>query len=103
MENKSTKFTVYSHCTGYISIPYSRLTKMINVGDIIFGSERFLCTSASYTQFRITFVDHWGVYAVPTEEYLAKLSHRKKDKEWYSRAKGHHKFKWCNITAIEFQ
>lgn len=25
------------------------------------------------------------------------------DRTWYPKAKGHHKFKWCHITSIDFK
>lgn len=101
----SESFSVYGYSNHYVDINLKRMVEMLKPGDIICGSERFLCTSANYTSFVVTHVDHWGVLAVPSPKYMVEINKKKErmGKDWYSKAKGHHKFKWCNVSAIEFK
>lgn len=79
-----------------ISIPYIRLRKILEKGDIIDG--HFACnTSAWYVGYRITHIAWWGVYAVPTDEMLAHYS-----EDFRKKIKKHYKFKWENITGVKF-
>jgi len=58
MKKKDTLVSC-GHKEATISIPYIRLRKILEKGDIIDG--RFACnTSAWYVGYRITHIDWWG-------------------------------------------
>lgn len=85
-----------------ISIPNSRLHNILKPGDSIDGRCSKIGISANFVGYRVTHVDHWGVYAVPTDRMLIGL----KDnftQAFIDKCKGHHKFKWCNITGMQLQ
>lgn len=75
-----------------IKIPHSRLAKIIQPDDSIYGFCKRYPVSADYVEYRVTHVSWWGVYAVPTAKMIKGLGTR--------YVKGHVKFKWFNITGV---
>lgn len=94
MKRNSLIASSYKEAT--IEIPYKRLREMLKKGDIIQGWPgcKF---SAYYTGYRVTHIDWWGVFAVPTDEMLEKYKHNFKN-----NIKKHYKFKWQHITGVKF-
>jgi hypothetical protein len=90
MKMKGCSITASTYFENTIKIPFSRLRTMIKKGDIIRGWSGIVRASASYIEYRVTHVDWWGVYAVPTENMLKKLCFKPEMLATYKR---HFKFK----------
>lgn len=89
---KPVEIVAGAYREGAITIPYTRLREMIRKNDIIQGMYACLI-SGPHVGYKVTHVDWWGVYAVPTDEMLQYYPHTKRR---------HYKFKWQNIQGICF-
>lgn len=81
-----------------IKIPYSRLVQILLPKDIIYGSCTQIPVSSDCVEYQVTHVAWWGVYAKPTQRMLDGLR-----TIYIPKHKGHIKFKWQNITGVDFK
>lgn len=100
MKKENTPLSASCYHENTIEIPYSRLRNFIQPGDIIRGKCDAVRASASYIEYIVTFVDWWGVMAVPTPQMFEKSSYNEKR---LAEIKKHHKFKWVNIQGVIFK
>jgi hypothetical protein len=77
---------------GQTRIAFTRLAEIVRPGDVIEGACSKVPTSGEGWWYRVTHVAWWGVYAILNPDKLSKL-------RMSPEAKGHHKFKWCNIWS----
>lgn len=101
MNKDKTKIYVNSYGDHTISIPFSRLREFLKPGDIVKAFLPKFPQSYYKIGYKVTQVNHWGVFAVCTDEMAEWAEINKHDS--MKSMRGHHKIKWCHIDGVIFQ